>query len=290
LLNGQGGTRIGTGLLIGQLGTDGAQGIVLGIEYLDQYDRVMAIEDPRQRTDALMELLRSGALAGGLLFLSVQGAKKDLGQLGTAGAQGGPGSAGGAGPGGGLGNLAAGGDAVATTHPRADHATGSEPATTSRETSPARSPARGVDDAQLDQSQTSGAGRSNAHNAAEFAKLNQSLGVAQAAEPLIESLRATGRLPANYVTKSAAVAAGWTPGKPVGSAIPGAQIGGDVFQNTSSILPSTPGRVWYETDVGLSSTVSRSKQPGTRLLYSNDGLLYVTSDHYNSVHPIGRWK
>jgi hypothetical protein len=158
LLNGQGGTRIGTGLLIGQLGTDGAQGIVLGIEYLEQYDRVMAIEDPRQRTDALMELLRSAALAGGLLFLSVHGAKKDLGQLGTPGAQGGPGSAGGAGPGG-LGNLTAGGDAVAATHPRAGHATGSEPPATSREASPGPARDRGSDDAQRELSQTPGAER-----------------------------------------------------------------------------------------------------------------------------------
>jgi hypothetical protein len=158
LLNGQGGTKIGTGLLIGQLGTDGAQGIVLGIEYLEQYDRVMAIEDPRQRTEALMELLRSAALAGGLFFLSVQGTKKDLGQLGTSGAQGGPGSAGGAGPGG-LANLAAGSDAVATTHPRAGHATGSEPAGAARETSPGPARDRGSDDAQREPSQTPGAER-----------------------------------------------------------------------------------------------------------------------------------
>jgi hypothetical protein len=85
LLNGQGGTKIGTGLLIGQLGTDSAQGIVLGIEYLEQYDRVMAIGDPKQRTDALMELLRSAAMAGGMLFLSVQGTRADLGQLGQPG-------------------------------------------------------------------------------------------------------------------------------------------------------------------------------------------------------------
>jgi hypothetical protein len=112
LLNGQGGTKIGTGLLIGQLGTDGAQGIVLGIEYLEQYDRVMAIDDPKQRNDALMELLRSAALAGGILFLSVQGAKKDLGHLGTSGAQGGPGRPGGTAPGG-LGSLAATSDLAA---------------------------------------------------------------------------------------------------------------------------------------------------------------------------------
>ena len=129
LLNGQGGTKIGTGLLIGQLGSDGAQGIVLGIEYLDQYERVMAIEHPKQRTDALMELLRSAALAGGMLFLSVQGTKADLGQLGTIGAQSGAGRPGSNGPGG-LGNLAAGSDAVTTTPPRAGHASGSEPAET----------------------------------------------------------------------------------------------------------------------------------------------------------------
>lgn len=90
LVNGQGGTRIGTGLLIGQLGTDSAQGIVLGVEYLEQYDSVMAIEDPRQRTEALMELLRSAATAGGMLFLSVQGTRADLGQLGQPGRHGVP--------------------------------------------------------------------------------------------------------------------------------------------------------------------------------------------------------
>jgi hypothetical protein len=91
LVNGQGGSKIGTGLLIGQLGTDSAQGIVLGVEYLEQYDRVMAIEDPKQRTEALMELLRSAATAGGMLFLSVQGTRADLGQLGQPGRHGVPG-------------------------------------------------------------------------------------------------------------------------------------------------------------------------------------------------------
>lgn len=43
-------------------------------------------------------------------------------------------------------------------------------------------------------------------------------------------------------------------------------------------------------DVGLKNTISRSKQLGTRLLYSNDGLLYITTDHYQSVTFIGRWK
>ena len=50
------------------------------------------------------------------------------------------------------------------------------------------------------------------------------------------------------------------------------------------------GRVWREADVGLNYAMSRSKQPGTRLLYSSDGLLYVTADHYKTVQSIGRWK
>jgi hypothetical protein len=142
LLNGQGGTKIGTGLLIGQLGTDGAQGIVLGIEYLDQYDRVMAIEDPKQRTDALMELLRSAALAGGMLFLSVQGAKKDLGHLGTSGAQGVPGRPGGTKPGE-IGNQAADSDAATTAHPHSQPQAGGQPHTPESATGPSRLPAEG---------------------------------------------------------------------------------------------------------------------------------------------------
>jgi len=36
--------------------------------------------------------------------------------------------------------------------------------------------------------------------------------------------------------------------------------------------------------------MSRSNQADTRLLYSNDGLLYITTDHYISVIQIGTWK
>ena len=71
---------------------------------------------------------------------------------------------------------------------------------------------------------------------------------------------------------------------------PGKQIGGDVFENTTNVLPSKSGRTWFEADVGLNNKMSRSNQAGTRLLYSNDGLLYITTDHYDSVTHIGKWK
>ncbi|WP_157876858.1 polymorphic toxin-type HINT domain-containing protein [Streptomyces graminilatus] len=116
------------------------------------------------------------------------------------------------------------------------------------------------------------------------------LGVAEAANPLMESLRATGKLPGNYVTKAQAAAAGWEPGKALGNRIPGAQIGGDVFENADGLLPHFPGRTWSEADVGLNNMMKRSKQPGTRLVYSNDGLAYVTNDHYKSFYALPNWK
>ena len=116
------------------------------------------------------------------------------------------------------------------------------------------------------------------------------LGAADRAGDVIHSLRTTGQLPSNYMTKGEAAARGWQPGKALGNSVPSGQVGGDVFVNSNKIAPSAPGRVWYEADIGISSTMSRAKQPGTRLLYSNDGLLYVTPDHYYSAHPIGRWK
>lgn len=111
----------------------------------------------------------------------------------------------------------------------------------------------------------------------------------EAANPLVDSLNTTGGLPGNFVTDQQARLAGWKPGKALNNYVPGGQMGGDQFFNTTGVLPSASGRTWYEADVGLDSSMSRAKQPGTRLLYSDDGLLYVTFDHYDTVHPIGTW-
>ena len=121
------------------------------------------------------------------------------------------------------------------------------------------------------------------HNVVNYAKYKEVLRTTEAANPLVDSLKTTGQLPSNYVTKAEAQAAGWKPGKALNNSVPGAQIGGDVFQNTTGVVPNASGRVWYEADVGLSSTMSR-------LLYSNDGLMYITYDHYETVYSIGTWK
>ena len=86
-----------------------------------------------------------------------------------------------------------------------------------------------------------------------------------------------GHLPSNFVTKDEAEAAGWTGGA-VSRKLPGKSIGGDRFYTREGLLPKAPGRVWTECDVGG----SKSSRGAERLVFSNDGLIYYTNDHYDS--------
>ncbi|MBR0208750.1 MAG: ribonuclease [Oscillospiraceae bacterium] len=86
-----------------------------------------------------------------------------------------------------------------------------------------------------------------------------------------------GHLPGNFVTKDEAEAAGWTGGA-VGKVLPGKQIGGDRYYNREGLLPKAKGRVWTECDVGD----RRNTRGGERIIFSNDGLIYYTPDHYDS--------
>jgi RHS repeat-associated protein len=129
-----------------------------------------------------------------------------------------------------------------------------------------------------------------AHNAADAVKLTDNLRTAELANPLVDSLRTTGRLPANFVTKAEAMQAGWRPGKALNNSVSGGQLGGDRFRDPGAIgLPQATTRIWYEADIGLTNTMSRANQPGTRLLYSNDGLAFVTPDHYVRLYQLPNW-
>ena len=126
-----------------------------------------------------------------------------------------------------------------------------------------------------------------AHNASQYAKYQQTLKAMENANPSVDSLKNKGKLPVNYLTKEKAEVLGWKHGKPLNNYAKGCQIGGDIFENVPPVLPEKSGRIWYEAAIGLDNTVARAKQPGTRLLYSNDGLLYITIDHYKTVIKIG---
>ena len=92
----------------------------------------------------------------------------------------------------------------------------------------------------------------------------------------IASLRHDGRLPSRYVQKAEARAHGWRGGG-LCEAWPGHAIGGDVFHDFAHRLPPAPHRVYREADL---DATCRSRGP-KRLIFSNDGLIYVTIDHYN---------
>ncbi|UQZ82126.1 Ribonuclease precursor [Paenibacillus konkukensis] len=91
------------------------------------------------------------------------------------------------------------------------------------------------------------------------------------------------KLPDNFITKEGAKKLGWDPQKGnLNKVAPGKSIGGDVFQNREGKLPSKKGRVWYEADINYKSG-QRGKD---RVLFSNDGLIYKTEDHYETFTPI----
>ena len=87
-----------------------------------------------------------------------------------------------------------------------------------------------------------------------------------------------GHLPPNFVTKDEARAAGWSGGS-LEKYLPGMCIGGDRFGNREGLLPDAPGRSWTECDV---NTLGASSRGAERIVFSNDGLIYYTGDHYET--------
>ena len=83
-----------------------------------------------------------------------------------------------------------------------------------------------------------------------------------------------GKLPPNFITKSVAKANGWYKDPPGDKC-----IGGDRFYNKEGLLPNKSGRLYYECDIG---TMYSSSRGAKRIVFSNDGLVYYTSNHYKS--------
>ncbi len=97
-------------------------------------------------------------------------------------------------------------------------------------------------------------------------------------------LHTYGHLPQNFVTKDEAQDAGWkTEDLSVDEACPGKSIGGDRFGNRERKLPNAKGRTWYECDIDYKGGRSRGSK---RLVYSNDGLIYYTEDHYQTFEQL----
>lgn len=98
------------------------------------------------------------------------------------------------------------------------------------------------------------------------------------AEDVALYLHLYARLPQNFITKKDARALGWNGGG-LDDYADGKCIGGDRFGNYEGLLPDAPGREYHECDIDTLHAASRGAK---RIVYSNDGLIYYTEDHYES--------
>lgn len=87
-----------------------------------------------------------------------------------------------------------------------------------------------------------------------------------------------GKLPQNFIKKNEAKKLGWEGGS-LEPYAPGRSIGGDRFGNYEGLLPEAEGRKYTECDI---DTMGRSSRGAKRIVFSNDGLIYYTGDHYKS--------
>ena len=102
-------------------------------------------------------------------------------------------------------------------------------------------------------------------------------------EDVAEYLHFYGHLPDNFITKNEARDLGWdSQAGNLDEVAPGMSIGGDTFGNREGLLPKADGRKYYECDVNYEG----GYRGGERIVYSNDGLIFYTDDHYESFEQL----
>lgn len=90
-----------------------------------------------------------------------------------------------------------------------------------------------------------------------------------------------GELPENFITKKEAQQLGWDSKKGnLWEVAEGKSIGGDPFGNYEGILPEEDR--YHECDVNYAGGHRGSE----RLVYSEDGDIYYTADHYESFEQL----
>lgn len=104
-------------------------------------------------------------------------------------------------------------------------------------------------------------------------------GVYNSMEDVALYIHIYGCLPKNYVTKAEANAMGCHSLGRIEDYLDHGAIGGDTFYNREGLLPKKSGRVYTECDIDTWNKTSRGAK---RIVFSNDGLVYYTEDHYRS--------
>jgi len=114
---------------------------------------------------------------------------------------------------------------------------------------------------------------------------NKDISSLTAQQNVVSYLQQHHRLPDYYITKKQARSQGWDARSGnLCQVLPGKAIGGDVFSNREGRLPNAAQRQWREADINYQCGHRQSD----RLLYSNDGLIYVTTDHYQNMTRVDK--
>ncbi|MDY9921021.1 MAG: ribonuclease domain-containing protein [Synergistota bacterium] len=102
-------------------------------------------------------------------------------------------------------------------------------------------------------------------------------------DDVAEYIHKFGSLPPNYITKKDAQAAGWESNKGNLWQVTDRQsIGGDLFGNREGLLPKASGRKYFECDINYNGGYRGPE----RIVYSNDGLIFYSGDHYRNFERL----
>ena len=88
-----------------------------------------------------------------------------------------------------------------------------------------------------------------------------------------------GKLPHNFMTKKEAQKLGWSGGS-LEPYAPGMCIGGNYFGNYEGLLPDGN---YKECDI---DTLGKKSRGSKRIIYSDDGRIYYTGDHYKTFEQL----
>ena len=95
-------------------------------------------------------------------------------------------------------------------------------------------------------------------------------------------LKHYGVLPQHYISEEELMLLGWKRGDKPSKFTSGKMLFSGVYENSDGHLPQKPGRIWYEADINYTP----GRRNLHRILWSNDGLIFVTYDHYETFYEI----
>ncbi len=96
------------------------------------------------------------------------------------------------------------------------------------------------------------------------------------------TLKYKSSLPDYYLSKKESSLMGWKRGACPSDFLPDKMITMGIFYNSANHLPHSDGRIWFEADINYIS----GKRNSQRIVWSNDGLIFVTYDHYKTFYEI----